>query len=165
MLRWFRRIRQLKQKQSRKLKIGGLRIAAGSKSAFKRVGRGDSSGIGKTCGRGHKGQKSRSGGVKRPGFEGGQTPLYRRLPKLNRFKNFPFKKVYAVVNLDDLGSFKDSAGPDQFIKAGFARRGQMVKILGRGKLSKALTVSAHAFSESAKKAIEAAGGKAEKVKA
>jgi len=131
-----------------------------SRGRKKRVGRGHSAGGGKTCGRGHKGQKSRSGGVKRPGFEGGQTPLYRRLPKINRFSNYLFKKRYAVVNLSDISKYKDEIGLEKLISEGFVKEGELVKVLGEGKLSHPLTIHAHAFSESAKKKIESAGGKA-----
>ncbi len=120
------------------------------KKNFKRVGRGTGSGHGKTACRGHKGQRSRAGGTKGRYFEGGQTPLYRRLPKKRGFKNFLFKKVFDVINVSDLAeynkeiSFKDSKKP--------------VKILGNGELKKALAVTAQAFSKTAKEKIEKAGG-------
>ena len=113
---------------------------------FKRVGRGSGSGLGKTCGRGHKGQKSRSGGTKGPFFEGGQTPLYRRLPKKRGFKNILFKKEYQIINLDALEKY----GEEAELKG--------VKVLGGGEIKKAIKVAASAFSESAKKKIESAGG-------
>ena len=144
--------------------FSSLSPKAGSKQRRKRVGRGTSSGHGKTCCRGHKGQKSRSGGVKRPGYEGGQTPLYRRLPKLNRFKNFLFKKEFAVLNLSDLADFKDKVDYETLIKEGYVKAGDKVKILGDGDISKPLAVFAHAFSEHAKQKITAAGGKAEIIK-
>ncbi len=122
----------------------------------KRRGRGD-----KTAGRGTKGQKARSGGAKPPWFEGGQMPLYRRLPKKG-FKN-PFAKVYEVVNLGDLEA-RFEAGtevtPELLRKARLVRRKLPVKILARGEITKALTVKAHAFSAKAKEKIEAAGGQA-----
>ncbi|NQU17348.1 MAG: 50S ribosomal protein L15 [Candidatus Saganbacteria bacterium] len=117
---------------------------------FKRVGRGTGSGHGKTCCRGHKGQKSRSGGTKGRHFEGGQTPLYRRLPKKRGFKNLLFKKEYAVVNLFDLEKHEKEIS--------FAKAKQPVKVLGNGEISKAIKVTAAAFSKSAKAKIEKAGG-------
>jgi large subunit ribosomal protein L15 len=127
------------------LKLGELRPAGGSHKKKKKVGRGTSSGHGKTCGRGHKGQKSRAGGTKGSRFEGGQTPLYRRLPKRG-FKNYPFRKEYLIFNLNDLSKIKEAKG--------------LIKVLGRGEVKEPVTVSAHKFSASAKKKIEAAGGKA-----
>ena len=152
-----------KSTAKKEIKILGLSTlsgSAGSRQKKKRVGRGTSSGHGKTCCRGHKGQKSRSGGVKRPGFEGGQTPLYRRLPKLNRFKNFDFKIHYAVVNLGDLKDFDGIVNPETMAKNGFIREGERFKVLGDGEISKALTIEAHAFSKSAQDKIAKAGGKA-----
>ena len=127
------------------LQLNKLRPAKGSKHRRKRVGRGTSSGFGKTCGRGHKGQTSRSGGTKGNRFEGGQTPLYRRLPKRG-FSNSPFKTVYEVFNLDDLDKIKQATG--------------LIKVLGAGEVKGPVTVSAHKFSAVAKQKIEAAGGKA-----
>jgi len=127
------------------LKINLLKPARGSRKRKKRVGRGTSSGLGKTCGRGHKGQTSRSGGTKGKRFEGGQTPLYRRLPKRG-FKNYPFKKVYQIFNLAQLDKIKEAKG--------------LIKVLGMGELKEPVTISAHKFSASALKKIEAAGGKA-----
>jgi len=126
----------------------------------RRVGRGTSSGFGKTCGRGHKGQKSRAGGTKGARFEGGQTPIYRRLPKKRSFKNYPFRSEFAVINLVQLGKFEGEAGLPQFIAAGLASEGERVKILGKGEISKPLKVSSHKFSRSAKEKIEKAGGSA-----
>jgi len=126
----------------------------------KRVGRGTGSGHGKTSGRGNKGQKSRSGGTKGKRFEGGQTPLYRRLPKKRGFKNIPFRVEYKPLNLTDLDKFNGDVGIADFVKAGIIKANEKIKILGSGKLSKALNVTAHGFSASAKKAIEAAQGKA-----
>ncbi len=126
------------------LKLNELRPAKGSRHKAKRVARGTSSGWGKTAGRGHKGQKSRSGGTKGIRFEGGQTPLYRRLPKRG-FKNYPFKKEYAIFNLGQLDQIP-------------AQPSGLIKVLGLGEIKEAKTVSAHKFSASAKKKIEAAGG-------
>lgn len=126
------------------LKLNELKPAKGSRKKAKRVARGTSSGWGKTAGRGHKGQKSRSGGTKGIRFEGGQTPIYRRLPKRG-FKNYPFKKEYSIFNLSQLDQIGQTAG--------------LIKVLGNGEVKSAVTVSAHKFSESAKKKIEAAGGK------
>jgi large subunit ribosomal protein L15 len=148
------------------IKISEIRLPAGSKKKKKRVGRGNASGWGGTAGRGHKGQKSRSGGVKRPGFEGGQTPLYRRLPKLDRFKHIPFKKIYSILNVEDLNVYPEGAEikPENLSKDGLLDRGKPLKILGEGKLDKKLNVYAQAFSGSAKSKIEAAGGQALVVK-
>lgn len=129
----------------------------------KRVGRGPGSGLGKTSGKGHKGQNARSGGGVRPGFEGGQLPLFRRLPKRG-FSNAKFKTVYAVINLSDLNKFEDGAivTPEILKEMGILKN-QLngVKVLGNGKLEKKLTVKAHKFSNSAKESIEKMGGKAE----
>ena len=127
------------------------------------VGRGMGSGLGKTSGKGEKGQNARSGGGVRPGFEGGQLPLFRRLPKRG-FSNAKFKTVYAVINLSDLNKFEDGAivTPEILKEMGILKK-QLdgVKVLGYGKLDKKLTVKAHKFSISAVKAIEELGGKAE----
>ncbi|OGC08192.1 50S ribosomal protein L15 [candidate division WOR-1 bacterium RIFOXYA2_FULL_36_21] len=130
------------------------------KKKAKRVGRGTSSGHGKTSGRGHKGQKSRSGGTKGVYFEGGQTPFYRRLPKKRGFKNYPFRTVYAPVNIVALNRFNSDVGISQFEAASLIKNGDKVKILGVGTLDKPLNVTAHAFSKKAKEIIEKAGGKA-----
>lgn len=132
----------------------------------KRVGRGISSGYGKTCGRGQKGQLSRSGGGKGPGFEGGQTPLQRRVPKLPGFKS-PFKKQYHIINVEALNTFKSGSkvSPEQLAKVGLIKKLKYsVKVLGSGELKKALTVQAHQFSQSAEEKIKAAGGKVEIIK-
>ena len=129
----------------------------------KRVGRGPGSGLGKTSGKGHKGQNARSGGGVRPGFEGGQLPLFRRLPKRG-FSNAKFKTVYAVINLSDLNRFEDGAivTPEILKEMGILKNQLSgVKVLGNGKLEKKLTVKAHKFSSSAKESIEKMGGKAE----
>ena len=144
------------------MKLYELSPAPGSTSAPKRKGRGIATGNGKTAGRGHKGQKARNGGGVRPGFDGVSLPYIRKLPKRG-FKNY-FKINYVAVNLDDLDLFEAGAVVDlQALKeAGIVRKElDGVKILGRGELTKALTVKAAAFSESAKSKIEAAGGKAE----
>jgi large subunit ribosomal protein L15 len=144
------------------MKLHELRPAPGAKKRETRVGRGIGSGIGKTSGRGHKGQKARSGGGKGPGFEGGQTPLYRRLPKRG-FKNI-FKVEYTVVNVGALNGFQDGATvtPESLSEAGIiSGLKQPIKILGDGKLEKKLVVKAHKFSRSAVESIEELGGKAE----
>ena len=139
-----------------------LRPAEGSTSARKRVGRGSGSGIGKTAGYGHKGQKARSGGGTRIGFEGGQMPIYRRLPKRG-FKNI-FADKYAVVNVEQLNRFEDKAvvDPAALVEAGILKNVlDGVRILGNGELTKALDVRAQGFTKSAQQKIEAAGGKVE----
>ena len=139
-----------------------LKPADGSRKKEIRVGRGIGSGVGKTCGRGHKGQKARSGGGVRPGFEGGQMPIYRRLPKRG-FKNIWAKK-FATVNVQSLNRFDDGAVVDgaALINAGIIKNVlDGVKILGNGDLSKKLVVKANAFTNSAKHKIESAGGSAE----
>jgi large subunit ribosomal protein L15 len=144
------------------MKLDDLRPAAGSTKNRKRVGRGDGSGHGKTSGRGHKGQGSRSGGNTKAGFEGGQMPLQRRLPKRG-FKN-PFRIEVAVVNIEQLEAFPagSEVTPAVLLEHGFIRgKNGRVKILGDGTLSKPLTVKAHGFSTRAKEKIESSGGKAE----
>lgn len=135
----------------------------GSKKRKKRVGRGSGSGHGKTSCRGHKGQKSRSGGGTRAGFEGGQMPLHRRLPKRG-FRNI-FKKQYAIVNLTDLSEISVSlVTPEVFLEKGFIKNiKDGVKILGQGEIKKPLTVKAHAFSASAREKILKVGGKVETI--
>jgi large subunit ribosomal protein L15 len=142
--------------------LSNLSPAAGSVKNRKRIGRGAGSGTGKTSGRGHKGQNSRSGGGVKPGFEGGQMPLQRRLPKRG-FTSLN-KKVYALVNLRDLESFEagSSIDPEMLINAGFIKAVcDGVKILADGELTKAVTVKAHKFSKSAAAKIEAVGGTVE----
>lgn len=127
----------------------------------KRVGRGESGKGGKTAGRGHKGQKARSGGKPHPLFEGGQTPLYQRLPKIKGFKNI-FKKEWEIVNVEQLNVFEGGTQvtPELLVEKGFVKKtNQLIKILGRGNISKKLEVVADAFSSSAKEKIEKAGGK------
>jgi large subunit ribosomal protein L15 len=144
------------------MRLDELKPAVGSSKKRKRVGRGDGSGHGKTSCRGHKGQGARSGGNVQPGFEGGQMPLQRRLPKRG-FHN-PFRIEMSVVNLGQLESFPAGVEvtPESLSQQGLLTGKQRrVKILGEGSLSKALTVKAHGFSAKAKEKIEAAGGKAE----
>ena len=144
------------------MKLHELQHTEGARKTRKRVGRGTSSGTGKTAGRGQKGQGARSGGGKKPGFEGGQTPLFMRLPKRG-FTNFN-KLEYAIVNLDQLNTFEAGTVvcPKALKEAGLIKKElDGVKVLGNGTLEKAITVKAHKFSKSALAAIEAAGGKTE----
>ena len=145
------------------MKLHNLRPADGARQERKRVGRGIGSGVGKTSGRGHKGQGSRSGGGVRPGFEGGQMPLQRRLPKRG-FNNERFKTYYALVQVQDLDLFEAGSVVDlQALKnAGLVQNPKDgVKVLGTGEITKSLTVRATAFSQTAMDKITAAGGKAE----
>lgn len=144
------------------MKLHELSPAPGSNKDVFRKGRGHGSGSGKTAGKGHKGQKARSGGGVRPGFEGGQMPLQRRVPKRG-FNNI-FAKQYAAINVKDLERFEDGAVVDAqaLLDAGILKKTlDGVKILGNGELTKKLTVNCAAFSASAKEKIEKAGGKAE----
>lgn len=148
------------------MRLGNLSPAEGATTAKKRLGRGIGSGLGKTSGKGHKGQWARSGGGVRPGFEGGQMPLIRRIPK--RGFNNHFSKIYSIVNLSVLESFEAGSVVDMqvlsdkgLIKVVKGCAG--LKVLGNGSLTKALTVKASSFSASAKEAIEKAGGKAEQI--
>ncbi len=147
------------------MRLDDLSPAKGSKTDRKRVGRGPGSGLGKTAGRGSKGQKSRSGYRRRPGFEGGQMPLVRRLPKRG-FTNI-FRIEYTVVNVGDLAALPEGAGtevtPESLAAAGLAHRNKPLKVLGDGELKAKLTVKAHAFSKSAREKIEAAGGSCEEL--
>ena len=146
------------------MKLHELSPAAGSVTPVWRKGRGTGSGNGKTAGKGHKGQNARSGGGVRPGFEGGQIPLYRKLPKRG-FKN-RFASEYTTVNISALNRFEDGAVIDQdmLIKAGLARKAaDGLKVLGNGNVEKKYTVRAAAFTAAAKERIEAAGGKCEVV--
>src|SRR5262245_18704380 len=140
--------------------LGNLHPSPGSTRPVMRLGRGPGSGHGKTAGRGHKGKGARSGGNVKPGYEGGQMPLQRRLPKRG-FKPIA-RTSYAVVNLGRLSVFDagSTVGADQLREKGLLRRRRPVKILGEGTLDRALTVQAQAFSEKARAAIEAAGGQA-----
>ena len=144
------------------MKLHELKPAPGSTTAPKRLGRGIGSGLGKTSGKGHKGAKARSGGGKRPGFEGGQMPLVRRLPKRGFFN--PFRTEYVAVNVSRLEVFEDGAtvSPMELIQMGIIKKIEDgVKIMGSGELTRKLTVQANKFTATAKEKIEAAGGKAE----
>ena len=144
------------------MKLHDLKPAEGATSARKRLGRGIGSGLGKTSGKGHKGAKARSGGGKRPGFEGGQMPLTMRLPKRG-FTN-KWRVEYATVNVNRLNIFEDDevVSPVELIQAGILKNVQDgVKILGNGEITKKLTVQANKFTATAKEKIEAAGGKVE----
>ena len=144
------------------MRLDELQPAEGSKFAPKRVGRGIGSGTGKTSGKGHKGQNARSGGGVRPGFEGGQMPLYRRLPKRG-FENI-FAKQYVSINVEDLNKLEDGTEVTAEVlkEAGIISKTlDGVKILGRGEVTKKLTVKVAKYSASAKEKIEKAGGKAE----
>jgi large subunit ribosomal protein L15 len=143
-------------------RLDNLTPAKGSNRPKKRLGRGPGSGLGKTSGKGHKGQKARKGGKITPGFEGGQMPLYRRLPKRG-FKN-PFRVEYNAINIELLNKFENGTAVtvELLKKSGFVKKpGRPVKLLGRGTLEKSLTVSVDKFSVSAREAIEKAGGKIE----
>ena len=141
------------------MKLHDLSPAKGSKHDRKRVGRGPGSGTGKTAGRGHKGQRSRSGFSRRLGFEGGQMPLVRRVPKRG-FTNI-FRREFEVVNVAALADLKGDVTPEILVEKGWARGGRPIKILGDGELSKKLKVHAHKFSKSARAKIEAAGSTCE----
>ncbi|MEJ2588121.1 MAG: 50S ribosomal protein L15 [Deltaproteobacteria bacterium] len=144
------------------MKIHELSPAEGSRKKEKRIGRGVGSGHGKTACRGHKGQRSRSGGTTRPGFEGGQMPIQRRLPKRG-FKN-PFRKVYHVINVEDLNQFEPDSqlDPETLKAAGLAKqKADGIKLLGNGEITKAFVVKVHKASRTAREKIEAAGGRIE----
>ncbi|MEK8132722.1 50S ribosomal protein L15 [Paenibacillus filicis] len=144
------------------MKLHELTSAPGSRHSRKRVGRGVGSGMGKTSTRGHKGQNARSGGGVRPGFEGGQNPLYRRLPK--RGFNNQFRKEYAIVNLTDLNKFEagTEVTPEVLLESGIVKNPLSgIKILGNGEITVQLNVKASKFSQSAVEKITAAGGKTE----
>ena len=144
------------------MKLHDLKPAVGATTAPKRLGRGVGSGLGKTSGKGHKGAKARSGGGKRPGFEGGQMPLTMRLPKRGFTNNF--RKEYVAINVSRLEVFDDGATvtPVELIEMGIIKKiGDGVKIMGDGELTKKLTVLASKFTATAKEKIEAVGGKAE----
>ena len=145
------------------MKLNSMYPAEGSTKVRKRIGRGTSSGTGKTAGKGHKGQNARSGGGVRPGFEGGQLPLFRRLPKRG-FSNAKFKTEYAIINLSDLNKFEDNIviTPELLKEMGLVKNQiDGIKVLGNGTLEKKITVKAHKFSSVAKEQIEKLGGKAE----
>ncbi|GAB1476231.1 50S ribosomal protein L15 [Bacillota bacterium] len=143
------------------MKIHELRAPEGAAKNPKRKGRGTGSGQGKTAGRGMNGQNSRSGGGTRLGFEGGQMPLYRRIPKRG-FTNI-WKKQWEIVNIESLNDFEEGTEvtPDLLLKSGLTKKNADVKVLGNGALEKKITVKAHKFSKSAIEKIESAGGKAE----
>lgn len=145
------------------MKLHELKYNEGSVKDSKRLGRGTSSGHGKTSGKGHKGQNARSGGGVRPGFEGGQNPLFRRVPKRG-FNNYNFQIKYAVINVSDLNKFEDGAvvTPEILKEMGLVKK-QLdgIKVLGNGNLDKKLIVKATMFSKTAKEKIEKSGGKAE----
>ncbi len=148
------------------MNLSNLKPAEGSTKTRKRIGRGPGSGLGGTSTRGHKGAKSRSGYSKKIGFEGGQMPIQRRLPKFG-FKNIN-RVEYKAINISTLQQLADvqkieKIGIDELIKAGFISSSQLVKILGNGNLTAKLEVTAHAFSKSAEQAIQAAGGTAVKL--
>ena len=146
------------------MKLHALGKGSGRHSVRKRVGRGPGSGVGKTCGRGHKGQMARKGSTHRPGFEGGQMPLIRRLPKRG-FKN-PARETWLPVNIGSLSRFEDGTGVTSELlrSSGLANGpGDGIKILGQGELERKLTVKVRAFSASARAKIEAAGGTAQEI--
>ncbi len=146
------------------MKLNELKPALGSKKTRKRVGRGESSGLGKTCGKGSNGQKSRSGASIQGGFEGGQMPLIKRVPKRG-FSNYPFKKEYAVINVMDLEELFDNGTEitaELLLESGVIKKVlDGIKVLGDGDITKKFTVKVQKISESAKNKIEAAGGKVE----
>ncbi len=145
------------------MQLHDLAPAPGSRKNRKRIGRGPGSGTGKTSGKGHKGLKARSGGSVRPGFEGGQMPIYRRLPKRG-FKNYPFKTNNAVLNVSDLDRFEDGAVVDMdSLRAVGLVKGRVdgAKILGQGEVTKKLSLKNVLVSQTAKEKIEAAGGSIE----
>ena len=145
------------------MKLNSMYAPYGATKERKRVGRGTGSGLGKTSGKGHKGQNARSGGGVRASFEGGQLPLYRRLPKRG-FSNAKFKTQYAVINLSDLNKFEeDSVVTPELLKEMGIVKNQLdgIKVLGNGKLEKKIIVKVSNFSTTAKEAIEKLGGKAE----
>ncbi len=149
------------------MKLHNLVAPGPNRKTRKRVGRGEGSGLGKQSGRGHKGQKSGSGYSQKRGFEGGQMPLQRRIPKFG-FKN-PFRKEYVALNLDVLEDFKkrekigEKVTISDFIAAGIIRKNELVKVLGRGEVETAFQIEAHSFSKSAIEKIEKAGGSVTKI--
>ena len=147
------------------MKLHELAPSRGAKRRPKRIGRGPGSGHGKTATKGHKGLLARSGGGKRPGFEGGQMPLVRRLPKYG-FRN-PFRTEYAIVNLKTLAELEttEAITPEFLVKEGIVKRkGQFIKVLGLGDLARPMVIQAHKFSKSAESKIQAAGGRAEVIR-
>ena len=143
--------------------LSNLQPKEGSTHYQKRIGRGIGSGMGGTSTKGHKGQLARTGGTVRRGFEGGQTPLSRRLPKFG-FTNAAFANVFQIVNLSDFSKVEGTVDAASLYKAGLITKNAQIKILAKGELTKAVTVKAHAFSAKAKEAIEKAGGKIEVIK-
>ncbi len=142
--------------------LSQLKVFPGATTKAKRVGRGPGSGHGKTSTRGHKGRKARAGGTVARGYEGGQMPLHRRLPKFG-FTNI-FRVKYSSVNLDQLARFDGSVTPELLAQVGLTKPGLPVKILGRGQLTKKLSVKAHKFSDRARQGIKSAGGTIEEIK-
>lgn len=142
--------------------LSQLKVLRGATKKNKRIGRGPGSGHGKTATRGHKGKKARTGGTVQRGFEGGQMPLHRRLPKFG-FTNI-FRTEYSSVNLDQLARFEGNVTPELLVQAGLTKTGLPVKVLGRGQLTKKLNVKAHKFSERARQGIRSAGGTIEEIK-
>ncbi len=140
--------------------LSSLKKFPGSTHNSKALGRGRGSGKGGTSTKGGKGQKARKGAPIRRGFEGGQTPLIRRMPKVG-FSNRVFANRYEILNLEQLSKFTGTVGPEELVKAGLVPADSRIKVLGRGEAPKGLTVRAHKFSESAKAALEKAGGKVE----
>ena len=143
--------------------LNSIQPAEGATHSKKRVGRGIGSGMGGTSTKGHKGQLARTGGTVRRGFEGGQTPLSRRLPKFG-FTNAAFANNFQIINLSDFSKVEGTIDAASLYKAGLITKSCKIKILAKGELTKAYTVKAHAFSEKAKAAIEKAGGKTEVIK-
>lgn len=143
--------------------LSKLKPKAGSTHYGKRIGRGIGSGMGGTATKGHKGQLARTGGTVRRGFEGGQTPLSRRLPKFG-FTNAAFANEFQIINLSDLAKVQGDVDAASLYKAGLITKSARVKVLAKGELKKAVNVKAHAFSAKAKEAIEKAGGKTEVIK-
>jgi large subunit ribosomal protein L15 len=143
--------------------LSSLKPKEGSTHYKKRIGRGIGSGMGGTSTKGHKGQLARTGGTVRRGFEGGQTPLSRRLPKFG-FTNAAFANTFQIINLSDLNNIEGTVDAASLYKAGLITKKAQFKILAKGELKKSVTVKAHAFSEKAKEAIEKAGGKTEVIK-
>jgi large subunit ribosomal protein L15 len=142
--------------------LSHLQVLRGATKKNKRIGRGPGSGHGKTATRGHKGKKARTHGVVARGYEGGQMPLHRRLPKFG-FTNI-FRVEYSTVNLDQLARFDGTVSPELLSEMGLTKPGAPVKILGRGQLTKKLTVKAHKFSDRARQGIQSAGGTIEEIK-
>lgn len=143
------------------MKLHDLSPAKGSTKTKKRIGRGPGSGTGKTAGKGHNGQRSRSGYSRRAGFEGGQMPLVRRLPKRG-FTNI-FRVEYAVINVRDLVDLEGEVTPETLADRGMIKRGRLVKVLGDGEMENKIDVKAHKFSKSAREKIEKAGGTCEEL--